>query len=193
MLNVLTDELLVEQTNATASDAVRKRGRPSNSSRAGLVRDPRVGGGVPKSDATNGTANCNHRDTNCQHGDSNYGYEGGSGAEVGTISCATATLLTATKHAKKEAKNGHGQSASGEEASHEDNCKRAKHEPTDADKLYAIQFGETAAEADNKRVKYTLAELDKFLAAQGASGLPSGFKEGGYADDERDKLCRQHK
>ena len=193
MLNVLTDELLVEQTNATASDAVRKRGRPSNSSRAGLVRDPRVGGGVPKSDATNGTANCNHGDTNCQHGISNFGYEGGSGAEVGTISCATANLVNATKRAKKESKSCHVQGADNEEASHEENCTGDKHEPNDADKLYAAQFGESGAEADNKRVKYTLAELDKFLAAQGASGLPSGFNEGGYADDERDKLSRQRK
>ena len=183
MFNVHTDELLIEQTNATASDAVRKRGRPSNTARAGLVRDPRVGGGVPKSDAPNGSANCKHGETNC-------GYEGGCSAEVGTVSCATATLLSATKQAKKGAKLANG---SGEEAAYDENRKRDKQETTEADKLYAVQFGEAGAEADNKRIKYTLAELDKFLAAQGASGLPSGFNEGGYADDERDKLCRQHK
>jgi hypothetical protein len=181
-----TDELLIEQSNATASDAVRKRGRPSNSARAGLNSDPRVRGGVPKSDATNGTDNGNRSDTN-------FGYEGGSGAEVGTISCSTATLVSATKRAKKEAKTCHAQGAGTEEASNDENCKRDKHEAYDADKLYAVQFGESGAEADNKRVKYSLADLAKFLAAQGASGLPSGFKEGGHTDDELYKLYHQHK
>ena len=186
MLNVHTDELLIEQTNATASDAVRKRGRPSNSSRAGLNSDPRVRGGVPKSDAANGTDNGNR-------GETNFGSEGSSGAEVGTISCSTATPVSATKRTKKEAKNGQVQSAGNEEAAHGESCKRDKREPNDADKLYAAQFGESGAETDAKRVKYSLAELDKFLAAQGASVLPSGFNESGYADNERDKLCRQRK
>ena len=186
MLTVHPDELLIEQSNATASDAVRKRGRPSNSSRAGLNSVPRVRGGVPKSDATNGTDNGNR-------GETNFGSEGSSGAEVGTISCSTATPVSATKRTKKETKNGQVQSAGNEEAAHGESCKRDKREPNDADKLYAAQFGESGAETDPKRVKYTLAELDKFLAAQGASGLPAGFNEGGHTDDELYKLYHQHK